>query len=80
MFLEKLCTKSTTRWRRWKNKNGSVSNRRTRRVGGTARAQAGHRIDLGTTNSLVATVRSGMAVCLNDDQGAPAAVRGALPR
>ncbi len=28
-------------------------------------------IDLGTTNSLVATVRSGMAVCLNDDQGRP---------
>jgi len=26
-------------------------------------------IDLGTTNSLVATVRSGIAVCLNDDQG-----------
>ncbi|RTL53076.1 MAG: Fe-S protein assembly chaperone HscA [Rhodocyclaceae bacterium] len=26
-------------------------------------------IDLGTTNSLVATVRSGMAVVLNDDQG-----------
>ncbi len=28
-------------------------------------------IDLGTTNSLVATVRSGIAVCLNDDQGRP---------
>jgi molecular chaperone HscA len=28
-------------------------------------------IDLGTTNSLVATVRSGLAVCLNDDQGRP---------
>jgi molecular chaperone HscA len=28
-------------------------------------------IDLGTTNSLVATVRSGMAVCLNDDSGRP---------
>jgi molecular chaperone HscA len=28
-------------------------------------------IDLGTTNSLVATVRSGMAVCLNDEQGRP---------
>ncbi len=28
-------------------------------------------IDLGTTNSLVATVRSGMAVCLSDDQGRP---------
>lgn len=26
-------------------------------------------IDLGTTNSLVATVRSGIAVCLSDDQG-----------
>ena len=26
-------------------------------------------IDLGTTNSLVATVRSGMATCLRDDQG-----------
>ncbi|MCE1238488.1 MAG: Fe-S protein assembly chaperone HscA [Azonexaceae bacterium] len=26
-------------------------------------------IDLGTTNSLVATVRSGIAVCLNDEQG-----------
>ena len=26
-------------------------------------------IDLGTTNSLVATVRSGMAVCLGDEQG-----------
>ena len=26
-------------------------------------------IDLGTTNSLVATVRSGMAVVLNDEQG-----------
>ena len=28
-------------------------------------------IDLGTTNSLVATVRSGIAVCLNDDSGRP---------
>lgn len=28
-------------------------------------------IDLGTTNSLVATVRSGIAVCLNDNQGRP---------
>ena len=28
-------------------------------------------IDLGTTNSLVATVRSGMAVVLNDIQGRP---------
>ena len=28
-------------------------------------------IDLGTTNSLVATVRSGMAVVLSDDQGRP---------
>jgi len=28
-------------------------------------------IDLGTTNSLVATVRSGIAVCLNDDHGRP---------
>ena len=28
-------------------------------------------IDLGTTNSLVATVRSGMAVVLNDEQGHP---------
>ncbi|MFN3883476.1 MAG: Fe-S protein assembly chaperone HscA [Rhodocyclaceae bacterium] len=28
-------------------------------------------IDLGTTNSLVATVRSGMAVVLNDEQGRP---------
>jgi molecular chaperone HscA len=28
-------------------------------------------IDLGTTNSLVATVRSGIAVCLSDDQGRP---------
>ncbi|PKO35673.1 MAG: Fe-S protein assembly chaperone HscA [Betaproteobacteria bacterium HGW-Betaproteobacteria-7] len=28
-------------------------------------------IDLGTTNSLVATVRSGMAVCLADEQGRP---------
>ncbi|MDD2884987.1 MAG: Fe-S protein assembly chaperone HscA [Dechloromonas sp.] len=28
-------------------------------------------IDLGTTNSLVATVRSGMAVCLHDAQGRP---------
>ena len=28
-------------------------------------------IDLGTTNSLFATVRSGIAVCLNDDQGRP---------
>lgn len=28
-------------------------------------------IDLGTTNSLVATVRSGIAVCLNDEQGRP---------
>ncbi len=28
-------------------------------------------IDLGTTNSLVATVRSGMSVCLNDEQGRP---------
>ncbi|MCL2524102.1 MAG: Fe-S protein assembly chaperone HscA [Betaproteobacteria bacterium] len=28
-------------------------------------------IDLGTTNSLVATVRSGLAVCLNDEQGRP---------
>ncbi len=28
-------------------------------------------IDLGTTNSLVATVRSGMAVCLSDEQGRP---------
>ncbi len=28
-------------------------------------------IDLGTTNSLVATVRSGLAVVLNDDQGRP---------
>ena len=35
-------------------------------------------IDLGTTNSLVATVRSGMAVCLNDEHGRsllPSAVR-----
>ncbi|MCL2635794.1 MAG: Fe-S protein assembly chaperone HscA [Betaproteobacteria bacterium] len=28
-------------------------------------------IDLGTTNSLVATVRSGLAVCLNDEHGRP---------
>ena len=28
-------------------------------------------IDLGTTNSLVATVRSGMSVVLNDVQGRP---------
>ncbi|KAF4516625.1 hypothetical protein B566_EDAN003373 [Ephemera danica] len=28
-------------------------------------------IDLGTTNSLVATVRSGMSVCLNDEHGRP---------
>ena len=28
-------------------------------------------IDLGTTNSLVATVRSGIAVCLHDEQGRP---------
>jgi molecular chaperone HscA len=28
-------------------------------------------IDLGTTNSLVATVRSGISICLNDDQGRP---------
>ncbi|HSN64744.1 MAG TPA: Hsp70 family protein, partial [Azonexus sp.] len=28
-------------------------------------------IDLGTTNSLVATVRSGMSVVLNDEQGRP---------
>ncbi len=28
-------------------------------------------IDLGTTNSLVATVRSGIAVCLSDDRGRP---------
>ena len=28
-------------------------------------------IDLGTTNSLVATVRSGVAVVLNDEQGHP---------
>ena len=28
-------------------------------------------IDLGTTNSLVATVRSGIAVCLNDERGRP---------
>lgn len=28
-------------------------------------------IDLGTTNSLVATVRSGIAVCLSDEQGRP---------
>ena len=28
-------------------------------------------IDLGTTNSLVATVRSGIAICLSDDQGRP---------
>ncbi|CAG0980635.1 partial Chaperone protein HscA, partial [Rhodocyclaceae bacterium] len=28
-------------------------------------------IDLGTTNSLVATVRSGMAVVLNDEHGRP---------
>lgn len=28
-------------------------------------------IDLGTTNSLVATVRSGLAVCLNDERGRP---------
>ncbi len=28
-------------------------------------------IDLGTTNSLVATVRSGIAQCLSDDQGRP---------
>ena len=28
-------------------------------------------IDLGTTNSLVATVRSGIAVVINDDQGRP---------
>ena len=28
-------------------------------------------IDLGTTNSLVATVRSGMPVVLNDEQGRP---------
>src|ERR1700690_2089586 len=28
-------------------------------------------IDLGTTNSLVASVRSGMAVVLNDEQGHP---------
>jgi molecular chaperone HscA len=38
-------------------------------------------IDLGTTNSLVATVRSGIAICLSDDQGpAVAAVCGPLPR
>jgi molecular chaperone HscA len=28
-------------------------------------------IDLGTTNSLVATVRSGIAICLNDERGRP---------
>ena len=28
-------------------------------------------IDLGTTNSLVATVRSGLAVCVNDERGRP---------
>ena len=28
-------------------------------------------IDLGTTNSLVATMRSGIAICLSDDQGRP---------
>ena len=28
-------------------------------------------IDLGTTNSLVATVRSGIAICLSDEQGRP---------
>ena len=28
-------------------------------------------IDLGTTNSLVATVRSGMSVVLNDSRGRP---------
>ena len=28
-------------------------------------------IDLGTTNSLVATVRSGISICLSDDQGRP---------
>jgi len=28
-------------------------------------------IDLGTTNSLVATVRSGMSVVLNDERGRP---------
>jgi hypothetical protein len=67
-------------WRRWKNKNGPAANCRTRRVGGAAPAPLAVGIDLGTTNSLVATVRSGMAVCLPDDQGAPAAVRGALPR
>ena len=26
-------------------------------------------IDLGTTNSLVATVRNGIAVCINDEEG-----------
>jgi molecular chaperone HscA len=36
-------------------------------------------IDLGTTNSLVATVRSGQAETLPDHQGAIAAVGGELP-
>ena len=37
-------------------------------------------IDLGTTNSLVATVRSGQAETLADEQGPPsAAFRGPLP-
>jgi molecular chaperone HscA len=36
-------------------------------------------IDLGTTNSLVATVRSGWPVVLSDELGRPAAVGGALP-
>jgi len=35
----------------------------------TAPAQAGGGIDLGTTNSLVATVRNGISVVLNDENG-----------
>jgi molecular chaperone HscA len=59
-----------TRWRRWKNKKMALF-----QIAEPGESAAPHEhklaigIDLGTTNSLVATVRSGIAICLSDDNG-----------
>ena len=56
--------------RHW-NPDGFASNLGTRDVDPAPPAQTGSGIDLGTTNSLVATVRNSIAVCLNDEAERP---------
>src|SRR3954464_432025 len=66
-------------WRRWNNNNMALL-----QISEPGQAPDPHQrriavgIDLGTTHSLVAAVRSGVAECLPDDQGRvllPSAVR-----